>query len=147
MVTFTTFSTQVIKTKNKYMSYTKQGRVTAISATTSKMVKDKTYKEREITIDASTEYNGSPVKNFPKFTVKREALCNFLDSVKIGQDVTVHFDVSGFEYQKDGQSKNFTQVVAWKVDVNNQQHGQKSAAPQQQNYGASGGQEIDSLSF
>ncbi len=102
------------------MSYTKQGRVTNISATTSKMVKDKTYKEREITIDASTEYNGSAIKNFPKFVVKREALCNFLDSVKVGQEVTVHFDVSGFNYQKDGENKNSTQVVAWKVELSGQ---------------------------
>jgi hypothetical protein len=118
------------------MSYIKTGIVTAISATTSKVVKDKTYKEREITIDASTEYNGAPVKNFPKFTVKREALCNFLDSVKIGQQVNVHFDVKGFNYEKDGVGKNFTQVEAWKVEVVNTQGAQHDATQVQQQFSA-----------
>jgi len=71
-----------------------------------------TFKTRDFVIETQDQYP-KPVK----FTAK-QAVCDFLDSFKIGDEVEVCFDLDGRPYQSKkviGQTEYFTTVVAWKI--------------------------------
>jgi len=44
--------------------------------------------------------------------------CDLLDSYTIGDEVTVHFDIQGKEFTKDGKTNFFNNLNAWKLEVN-----------------------------
>ncbi len=52
--------------------------------------------------------------------------CNFLDNFQVGQDVTVHFDIRGNEYN----GKYYVNLSCWKITAG--QAGGAQPAPQQQ---------------
>ena len=44
--------------------------------------------------------------------------CQLLDTIREGQTVTVHFDLSGKEYIKPGEEpRYYTDLRAWKIDA------------------------------
>jgi len=42
--------------------------------------------------------------------------CDLIDSYKTGQEVKVHFNLAGREYNKDGQTVYFTNLTAWRLE-------------------------------
>lgn len=44
--------------------------------------------------------------------------CDLLDSYTIGEEVTVHFDIQGKEFSKDGKTNFFNNLNAWKLEGN-----------------------------
>lgn len=78
------------------------------------------YTKREIVLDATRydSYTGERgFDNFPAFEFGGEK-CKDLDGYKVGQVVTISFDLQG-SYYKDstGAEKNFTRVRGYKIEA------------------------------
>lgn len=108
------------------------GRVFQIGNTEPIKSKDgsKTYYKRELVLDA-TRFDGMTGErgfdNFPTFEFSGDK-CAELDQFKVGEIVTVSFDLQGTKYEKDGQTKFFTRVRGYKVE---RRQVQQPQAPQQ----------------
>lgn len=90
------------------MSYTIQGKVHSIGIETSKQVKDKTYKSRDLII----EVMDNNYANYPKFVGKTDKILQQMNSLQIGANVTLHFNIKGF----NGERGNFTSLEVWKIE-------------------------------
>lgn len=107
------------------MAYKIKGRVTVLTPTQTLMAKSgNSYQSRYMVITAIRydQYTGQPTEdpeNTPKFTFFGKQ-CEALDNIKIGDIVTVSFDLNGRAYDKDGQREYFTEVRPFRVDVDNQ---------------------------
>lgn len=80
--------------------------------------KSEKFKTREFVIETQGEY-----PQFVKFQITQER-CNLVDNFQEGQALKVHFDLRGREWQ----GKYFTNLNAWKVEVDN---GVETQAPRQ----------------
>ncbi len=78
-----------------------------------------TKRDLVITVRKFDSYTGSPIEdpgNTPKITFFNSS-CQQLDEVKVGDIVTVHFDISGRSYDKDGRKEYSTDIRGFRVDV------------------------------
>lgn len=94
----------------------------------------KTYYKRELILDA-TRFDGITGErgfdNFPTFEFSGDK-CSELDQFKVGEIVTVYFDLQGTKYEKEGQTKFFTRIRGYKVERRQvQQPAQPQYAPPQ----------------
>ena len=85
------------------MSYTATGRIIEIGERERKTDK---FTMRIFVIETADQYP-QPIK----FQLVNDR-CDLADKVKVGQDVTVHFDIRGNRYQ----DKVFNNLNAWKID-------------------------------
>ncbi len=69
--------------------------------------KTDTFKAREFVIETAGEY-----PQFVKFQIVQDR-CALLDNFEEGQDLKVHFDLRGREWQ----GKYFTNLNAWKIET------------------------------
>jgi len=54
-----------------------------------------------------------------------------IDAYRIGDLVTVHFDLRGKDYTKDGEARNITNLNAWKIErIGGEQPAPQQSAPQ-----------------
>lgn len=96
------------------------GRVFYIGDTNSIKSKDgsKTYYKRELVLDA-TRYDGLTGQrgydNFPSIEFSGDN-CQLLDQLKMGDVVTVSFDLQGTKYEKDGQTRFSRLFVGTKLN-------------------------------
>lgn len=90
------------------MSYTIQGKVHSLGIETSKVSKDKTYKNRDLII----EVMDNNYANYPKFIGKTDKILQQMNSLQVGANVTLHFNIKGF----NGERGNFTSLEVWKID-------------------------------
>lgn len=80
-----------------------------------------TFSRRELVIDA-TRYDwrtGDKLyDNLPSFEVGAEKLCAELDAYKVGDMVTVSFDLYGTEYRDKatGEVRHFTRARAYRIE-------------------------------
>lgn len=106
------------------------GRVFYIGDTNSIKSKDgsKTYYKRELVLDA-TRYDGLTGQrgydNFPSIEFSGDN-CQMLNQFKPGDIVTVSFELQGTKYEKDGQTRFFTRIRGYKVEL------KQTSQPQQQ---------------
>ena len=113
------------------------GRIFQIGNTEPIKSKDgsKTYYKRELILDA-TRFDGMTGErgfdNFPTFEFSGDK-CSELDQFKVGEVVTVSFDLQGTKYEKEGQTKFFTRIRGYKVERRRVQQ------PAQQQYASQGG--------
>lgn len=104
------------------MAYKISGRVKEIGPAQQLMSKGGVaYTKRDlvITVRKFDPYTGKPTDdegNTPKFTMFGDR-CRDLDSVSAGQVVTVHFEVTGRSYDKDGKTDYFTEVRPLRVEA------------------------------
>jgi len=71
--------------------------------------KTDTFKAREFVIETAGEY-----PQFVKFQIVQDR-CALLDNFEEGQELRVHFDLRGREWQ----GKYFTNLNAWKIEADN----------------------------
>jgi hypothetical protein len=91
------------------MSYTIQGKVHSLGIETSKPANNgKVYKSRDLIIEEMV--NAYP--NYPKFTGKTDKILQQMNSLQVGANVTLHFNIKGF----NGERGNFTSLEVWKID-------------------------------
>jgi len=68
------------------------------------------FKKREFVIKTEDKY--------PQFITLQlvNDKCGLIDPVSVGDDMTVQININGREYQKDGQTKYFNSIEAWKIE-------------------------------
>ena len=97
------------------------GRVFQIGDTKEIKSKDgsKTYYKRELVLDA-TRFDGLTGQrgfdNYPSFEFSGDN-CQMLDSFKQGDIVVVSFDLQGMKYEKEGQTRFFTSIRGYKIEL------------------------------
>lgn len=117
------------------MAYKISGRVLHVGAPvnlSSKSGTQFTKRDLVITIRKFDPYTGVPSEesdNTPKFTFMNSN-CQLLDNIKVGDIVTVMFDVNGRSYEKDGHIEYFTDLRPFKVEQQRQAYQQPQAASQ-----------------
>ena len=74
------------------------------------------FSKREFVLETS-ETNGDRVYyNYPKFQLINDK-CAMLDNYTEGEEVAVKFNIKGNKWDKDGETKYFTNLAAWKVEA------------------------------
>lgn len=104
------------------MAYKLSGSVLLVGDTTPLQSRSGvTFTKRDlvITVRKFDPYTGVPTEepgNTPKITFLNSN-CQQLDGVKVGDIVTVHFDISGRSYDKDGRREYSTDIRGFRVEV------------------------------
>lgn len=76
------------------------------------------FRKLEFVIDTGGEYPQQV-----KFQLTQDR-CDYLDSIQVGQQLKVTFDVRGRRWERDGKVAYFNNLEAWKIA------GEQQAAPQ-----------------
>lgn len=75
------------------------------------------FASREFVVEKSIDINGKIITNFIKFQCVQERTA-IIDSVKVGDEIKVHFNIRGNRWEKDGKVSYFTNLDAWRVESN-----------------------------
>lgn len=109
------------------MSFTQKGKVVSIGQL---QRHSDTFSKRSFVLDISNVgQNGQMYQNFAEFQAINKA-CDYLDTLKVGQEVTAHFDLRGNKWDKNGEIKYITNLNVWKVEVSQHQVPQQQSPPQ-----------------
>jgi len=87
------------------------------------VVSDK-FKKREFIVEIANEKN-SEWNDFVKFQLTNDK-CTSIDTTAIGSQVTVHFNLQGRKWEKDGKVNFFNTLSAWKIEVEQVANGQQT---------------------
>ena len=105
------------------MALTITGKVYSVGDTVSIVSKNggQPFLKREVVLDCTRfdPYTGERDKfeNFPQFEFGGDK-CSELDKCKVGDVVTISFDLSGSFYKgQDGVERNFTRIRGYKVEI------------------------------
>lgn len=94
------------------MSYELTGKLIAIGNT--QQVSDR-FKKREFVLETNEDINGNVYTNYAKFQAVQNK-CDIVDKYKIGDMVTVSFNVKGNKWEKDGKTNYITNLDMWRMD-------------------------------
>ncbi|MDA3906902.1 MAG: DUF3127 domain-containing protein [Bacteroidales bacterium] len=84
------------------------------------------FKKREFVIEIKESTpNGFEYVETIKFQLTQDK-CGALDSVNLSDDVTIHFNIKGKRWEKDGKVNYFNNLDAWRIE---KQGSVKSDAP------------------
>jgi len=89
------------------MSYELKGKLTEDFGITT--VSEK-FKKREFVVEVPGQY-----PELIKCELKQDKV-TMLDGILPGSDVTVHFNLRGRKWEKDGKTSYFTSIEAWKIE-------------------------------
>ena len=72
------------------------------------------FKKREFVIEVANERNND-WNDFIKFQLTQDK-CQLLDTVNIGDEVKVGFNIRGRKWEKNGQISYFSNLEAWRLE-------------------------------
>lgn len=75
------------------------------------------FRKREFVIERE-EGGSTKFTSYIKFNLNQDK-CALIDSVNVGSELNVHFNVKGNKWEKDGKVSYFTNLDAWKIEVLN----------------------------
>jgi single-strand DNA-binding protein len=76
-----------------------------------------TFKKREFVVETQ-ETNNDQTYTQQIILQTIQAKTSMLDNISEGQDVTVQFNIQGKGFEKDGVTRYFNNLNAWKIEVN-----------------------------
>ena len=77
----------------------------------------KTFSKRTIVLDCTWTGDKGTFENYPAFEFTGDR-CSLLDAIKVGQQVTISFDLQGNKFiGNDGKERYFTSVRGFKIDL------------------------------
>lgn len=79
-------------------------------------VTDKFMKREFVVEKKETSPNGFEFVDTVKFQLTQDN-CDFLDKANLGDSLTVHFNIRGNKWEKDGKTSYFVNLDAWKIEV------------------------------
>lgn len=84
------------------------------------------FKKREFVIEKKeTSPNGFEFVDTIKFQLTQDK-CNLLDSVELGNEINVAFNIRGNKWEKNGQTSYFVNLDAWKIEEAGASSGQSA---------------------
>lgn len=79
------------------------------------MQKTESFKLREFAVEKSEESNGKTFVSYVKFQCVQDKV-SILDSVSIGDEIKVYFNIKGNKSERDGKTSYFTNLDAWRIE-------------------------------
>jgi hypothetical protein len=73
------------------------------------------FRTREFVIEKSEEINNRTIVNYVKFQCVQDKT-SIVDSVNIGDNVKVLFNIKGSKWEKEGKTNYITNLDAWKIE-------------------------------
>lgn len=73
------------------------------------------FKKREFVLERERMGGSMVFTDYVKFQLVQDRV-NLIDDVAIGDLLKVHFDIRGNKWEKNGETKYFTNLEAWKVE-------------------------------
>lgn len=74
-----------------------------------------TFRKREFVVQTEEDRNGRQFFEDIKFQLIQDKV-EILDRLQKNQSVTVHFDIKGKRWERDGRVSYFTNLQAWRVE-------------------------------
>lgn len=73
------------------------------------------FKKREFVLETYEDVNGQTYTNFAKMQAVQNK-CDVLDKYKVGYMVTVHFNIKGNKWERDGKVNYISNLDAYKIE-------------------------------
>jgi hypothetical protein len=77
--------------------------------------KTEKFKSREFVIETSKAVGDRVITDYVKFQSTGDK-CDLLNRYKTGDTVTIHFNIRGNRWEKDGKVSYFTNLDAWRIE-------------------------------
>ena len=91
------------------------------------------FKKREVVVTTKEQY---PQDIIMQFTQDK---CNILDKYNVGEDVEVHVNLRGRGWTKNGATKYFNTLEAWRINKLSEAVGSQTSSSE--------GEDLDTLPF
>ena len=75
------------------------------------------FRSREFVLEVTKQIGERTATDYVKFQTTNDK-CDLLNKYNVGTEVTVHFNVRGNRWEKDGKVSYFTNLEAWKIEGN-----------------------------
>ena len=98
------------------MNFELTGKIFEIFPTQPKTEK---FKTREFVLEVNTEIGERTKTDYVKFQTTNDK-CDVLNRYKVGDTATIHFNIRGNKWEKDGKVSYFTNLDAWRIEGNQQ---------------------------
>lgn len=72
------------------------------------------FQKREFVIEKTEIVGQKEYADYIKFELTQDKV-NLIDSINPGDEITVHFNLRGRKWEKDGKVSYFTNLQAWKI--------------------------------
>jgi len=79
------------------------------------IIRTESFRTREFVIEKSEEINNRTIVNYVKFQCVQDKT-SIVDSVNIGDNVKVLFNIKGSKWEKEGKTNYITNLDAWKIE-------------------------------
>jgi hypothetical protein len=73
------------------------------------------FRKREFVIECRRDVGANEFIDTIKFQLTQDR-CELIDSVEIGEDIKLQFNIRGRRWEKEGQVNYFNNLEAWKVE-------------------------------
>lgn len=73
------------------------------------------FKKREFVIETNESKSGMEFKDFIKFQLTQDK-CSLVDSIQLGDEIKISFNIRGNKWEKDGKVNYFTNLDAWRIE-------------------------------
>ena len=103
------------------MSYELTGKL--VDKMDTEQVKDN-FRKREFVVETNEKSGTMVFTEIIKFQLVQDK-CELIDSFNLNDNITVHFNIRGRKWEKNGNVSYFTNLDAWRIEPANQ----SSAAP------------------
>ena len=94
------------------MNFELTGKIFEIYPTQQKTEK---FKSREFVLKVSKEIGDRSITDYVKFQTTNDK-CDVLSRYKVGDTATIHFNIRGNKWEKDGKVSYFTNLDAWRIE-------------------------------
>jgi hypothetical protein len=89
--------------------------------------KTEKFRSREFVLEVTKQIGERTATDYVKFQTTNDK-CDLLNKYKTADTVTVHFNIRGNRWEKDGKVSYFTNLDAWRIEGDSQEQ----PAPQTQ---------------
>lgn len=84
------------------------------------------FRSREFVLVTSKMAGDREVVDYVKFQTTNDR-CELLNKYHVGSEVTVHFNIRGNRWEKEGKVSYFTNLDAWRIEGNSQEQPKSKA--------------------
>ena len=96
------------------MNFELTGTIHEIKPTEQKTEK---FRTREFVLETTKQVGERDITDYVKFQATGDK-CDLLNKFKVGDTVTVHFNIRGNKWEKEGKVSYFTNLDAWRIEGN-----------------------------
>lgn len=93
------------------MNFELTGKIFEIYPTQQKTEK---FRSRDFVLDVTKSVGERMITDYVKFQTTNDK-CDLLNKFKVGSEVTIHFNIRGNRWEKDGKVSYFTNLEAWRI--------------------------------